>query len=109
MDPMTIPTKHRTAGSLAKSRRLVSSRKPNELARVSFHRRQNSLLTAAALPRFARRRLFKNLHTSPQTYGKELTHGVELTDDVWVLDKQGRRIPPPAYAVLTIDKLPRFQ
>lgn len=37
------------------------------------------------------------------------THGVELTDDIIVLDRHGRRVPTPNYAKVSIDKLPRFQ
>lgn len=44
-------------------------------------------------------RLYKHRHT----------HGVELTDDVILLDRHGRRVPTPDYAKISIDKLPRFQ
>lgn len=34
---------------------------------------------------------------------------IELTDDVFLFDKHGQRVPPPAYATLPIDQLPWFQ
>ena len=36
-------------------------------------------------------------------------HGVELTDDVVILDRQGHRVPRPHYATLRIDQLPQFK
>lgn len=34
---------------------------------------------------------------------------VEITDDVIIVDRHGRRVPPPNYATLRIDQLPQFK
>ena len=35
--------------------------------------------------------------------------GIALADDIIVLDHQGKRIPRPEYASLSIDQLPQFK
>jgi hypothetical protein len=85
---------------------ITEQRIATRLANKSKKRRQVLLLTPTDVRCKACRRspkIFIKAHGIPHT------HGVELTDDVWVFDKQGHRVPPPEYATLSIDKLPRFQ
>ncbi len=43
--------------------------------------------------------------TSP----RPLYQGIAFTDDIIMVDRQGKRIPPPEYASLSIDQLPQFK
>lgn len=66
-----------------------------------------ALMTYAAFQRHRLRVLRRNQsrwHGEPNPSAM-----IELTDDVFLFDKHGRRILPPAYATLPIDQLPRFQ
>ena len=46
--------------------------------------------------------------SKPST-GNSAKHSVELTDDVIVIGRDGRRVSAPTYATLRIDQLPQFR
>lgn len=51
-------------------------------------------------------------HKLPHASHYAMAHqrrSVEITDDVIIVDRHGRRVPPPSYATLRIDQLPEFK
>ena len=67
-------------------------------------RRRDFGLESVALQRHRAR--VNDLLRVQRVQGASSEHGVELTDDVLVFDRQGNRL---AYPVIPIDQLPRFQ